>query len=402
MVVAKQARNKKIVLEDYNVETRPVIKQIDKRKLWVRSGGRCAICNTYLLDLDYDVSIGEMAHIVGWNRSVKSPRGEAALHLDSRNTVDNLILLCADHHKIVDTKELLEEFKLERLMQHKADHEKRIHDLTDLKINSESVVLRMLGGIRGATVEVSKEQARNVVFNSERKFARFIDSFDKHGIEIDLQAMPNPEENWEGYWAIGKAIIDKSLHPLMQGIAKGQIRHLSVFALSRIPLLVYLGYNLDDKIPTSIYQKHRGGEETWMWSSEPKVETFAIVKKTAIASKNVALVLSLSGTIDFDELPIEILGSNDVFEIKPVRTTPNRDIFSNKASYENFNKTYHDFLSQLEITHKSCTQIHLIPAIPITAAISCGRAIMRDAHPAVTVYDRSGTTYKPALTINLK
>src|SRR5690606_33741824 len=110
--------------------------------LWVRSGGRCAICNKYLLDLNYEVSIGEMAHIVGWSKAKKSPRGEAELSLDARNTVDNLMLLCADHHKIIDTKELLEEFTLERLMQHKADHEKRIHHLTDLQIDSESVVLR--------------------------------------------------------------------------------------------------------------------------------------------------------------------------------------------------------------------------------------------------------------------
>lgn len=124
-----------------------------------------------MLDLNFDVSIGEMAHIVGWSKAAKSPRGQAELALDDRNTVDNLVLLCADHHKIVDTKALLEEFTLERLMQHKANHEQRIHHLTALQIDSKSVVLRMLGGIRGATVEVSKEHARNVVFNSEQKFA---------------------------------------------------------------------------------------------------------------------------------------------------------------------------------------------------------------------------------------
>ena len=395
-------KNKEIVIDDHIVETRPAIKDPDKLKLWVRSGGRCAICNKYLLDLNYDISIGEMAHIVGWSKSKKSPRGESELALDARNTVDNLILLCADHHKIVDTKELLEEFTLERLMRHKADHEKRIHHLTDLQIDSESVVLRMLGGIRGATVEVSKEHARNVVFNSDRKFAMFIDSFDKHGIEIDLQAMPDPEESWEGYWSIGKAIIDKSLRPLIEGVEKGQVRHLSVFAMSRIPLLVYLGYNLDDKIPTTLYQKHRGDKETWMWSEEAKAETFEVVKLQENAPENVALVLSLSGSINPDELPKEILESCNVYEIKPVGTTPNRDILRNKASYENFNKTYHEFLSQLEITHKSCTQIHLIPAIPVTAALACGRGLMRDAQPAISVYDRSDTTYKPALIINSK
>jgi hypothetical protein len=395
-------KNKKIEVEDHIVETRPAIKEPDKVRLWVRSGGRCAICNKYLLDLNYDVSIGEMAHIVGWSKADKSPRGEAELALDARNMVDNLMLLCADHHKIIDTKELLEEFTLERLMQHKADHEKRIHHLTDLQIDSESVVLRMLGGIRGATVEVSKEHARNVVFNSERKFAMFIDSFDKHGIEIDLKALPEPEENWEGYWSIGQGIIDRSLNPLIEGVGKGQVRHLSVFAMSRIPLLVYLGYKLDDKIPTSLYQKHRGDQETWMWSEETKTETFEVVKLKENASHNIALILSLSGSINPSELPEEILESCNLYEIVPVGTTPNRDILRSKASYENFSKTYHGFLSQLEVSHKPCKQINLFPALPVTAALACGRGLMRDAQPAITVYDRSGTIYKPALTVNAK
>lgn len=395
-------KNKKIEIEDHIVETRPAIKESDKVRLWVRSGGRCAICNKYLLDLNYDVSIGEMAHVVGWSKANKSPRGEAELALDARNKVDNLMLLCADHHKIIDTKELLEEFTLDRLMQHKADHEKRIHHLTDLQIDSESVVLRMLGGIRGATVEVSKEHARNVVFNSEQKFAIFIDSFDKHGIEIDLKSMPEPEDNWEGYWSIGQGIIDRSLRPLVEGVDRGQVRHLSVFAMSRIPLLVYLGYKLDDKIPTSLYQKHRGDQETWMWSEEAKTETFEVVKLKENATENVALILSLSGSINPNELPEEILKSCNLYEIRPIGTTPNRDILRSKASYENFSKTYHGFLSQLEISHKSCKQINLFPAIPVTAALACGRGLMRDAQPAISVYDRSGTIYKPALTLNSK
>ncbi|MBK0382873.1 SAVED domain-containing protein [Pedobacter sp. SD-b] len=391
-----------IELEGHIVSKRLNIKKQDEVKLWVRSGGRCAICNKYLLDLNFDVSIGEMAHIVGWSKAAKSPRGQAELALEDRNTVDNLVLLCADHHKIVDTKALLEEFTLERLMQHKANHEHRIYHLTALQIDSESVVLRMLGGIRGATVEVSKEHARNVVFNSEQKFAMFIDSFDKHGIEIDLNLMPDPEDNWEAYWSMGQSIIDKCLRPLIGGVEKGQVRHISVFALSRIPLLIYLGYKLDDKIPTSLYQKHRGDEETWMWSEKEKIETFEVIQLKESQTSKVALILSLSGSIDIENLPTEVLEDSNVYELKPVITTPNRNILRNKASYENFGKCYHDFLSRLETIHKSCDTIHLFAATPVAAAISCGRGLMRDAQPAITIYDLSATIYKPTITINAK
>jgi hypothetical protein len=389
-----------IELEDYIVSKRPSIKESDKIRLWVRSGGRCAICNKYLLDLEYDVSIGEMAHIVGWSKAKKSPRGDSDLALEDRNVVDNLVLLCADHHKIVDTKSLLEEFTIERLIKHKTDHELRIHHLTSLQVDSESIVIRMLGGIRGASVEVSKEYARHVIFHSQQKYARFLDSFDKHGIEIDLNALPDPESAWDSYWSIGQGIIDKSLTQLIQGVNNGEVRHLSVFALSRIPLLVYLGYKLDDKIPTSVYQKHRVETETWLWSATAPAEDFEVRCLSKHDSCDVSLILSLSGTIDIADLPKTVTEKSAVYEIRPVGTTPNRNIFLNRKSAENFSQTYHKFLSQLEIDHRNCKDIHLFPAIPIAAAIACGRGLMRGAQPAILIYDLTGSSYKQTIKIN--
>ena len=177
---------KQIEVKGVTVTSRPSILDQDKLKLWVRSGGRCAVCNKYLLDLTYGVSTGEMAHIVGWSKADKSPRGEADLDLSERNKVENLVLLCAEHHKIVDTQALLEEFTLERLIRHKFDHEQRIYHLTQMANDSETIVIRMFGGIRGAMIELSNEHARNIVFESERKYAMFANAFDRHGIEIDL------------------------------------------------------------------------------------------------------------------------------------------------------------------------------------------------------------------------
>jgi len=389
-----------IEMGTYTVSKRPAIGQEAKFKLWVRSGGRCAICNKYLLDLNYDVNVGEMAHMVGWSKVKGSPRGDAELALDERNIADNLVLLCADHHKIVDTKALLEEFTIERLIWHKNVHEQRIYHLTSMQADAETFVLRMLGGIRGLQVEVSKEHARQVVFDSEMKYAMYLDSFDRHGIEIDLAKLPDPEAQWDAYWLMGKYIIDKSLLPLEQGIQQGSVRHLSVFALSRIPLMMYLGYKIGDKIPTSIYQKHRGETETWNWSATAPVEEFEVRRLVSHGSCNVALVLSLSGTIKVDNLPSDITENSNVYEIKPVDATPNRNIFLNKKSAENFTKKYHQLLSQLEVDHKKCREIHLFPAIPVAAAIACGRGLMRGAQPTIIIYDLTAGNYKQTLKLN--
>lgn len=63
------------------------------RRVWVAAGGRCTICNRYLLDDEttgQDVIIGQLAHIVGWSTADGSPRGSEDLDAAVRNEADKL------------------------------------------------------------------------------------------------------------------------------------------------------------------------------------------------------------------------------------------------------------------------------------------------------------------------
>jgi hypothetical protein len=58
-------------------ETRTVSDRTALR-VWVAAGGRCTMCNRHLVDDGYtsaDVSVGQLAHIVGWSKASGSPRG---------------------------------------------------------------------------------------------------------------------------------------------------------------------------------------------------------------------------------------------------------------------------------------------------------------------------------------
>jgi len=81
----------------------------EQRKLLQRSGGVCAFprCRRALTAdasaADPIVSLGEIAHIVG--ESVNGPRGASSLSAEERNRCENLILLCAHHHQLIDALE---------------------------------------------------------------------------------------------------------------------------------------------------------------------------------------------------------------------------------------------------------------------------------------------------------
>jgi hypothetical protein len=93
------------------------------------SGNRCAFprCPKVLVAPatanSKAVFLGELAHIRGERPG--SARYDSRMTARERNAADNLILLCLDHHKVVDAQE--EEYPVERLLAMKSAHEAWVH-----------------------------------------------------------------------------------------------------------------------------------------------------------------------------------------------------------------------------------------------------------------------------------
>lgn len=92
------------------------------KKLYGLAAGRCSICKIDVFD--NDVHIGEMAHIIA--KSSKGARGNEELS-SGRNSYDNLILLCANHHTEVDQNPSF--YTVDKLQSIKAEHEKTVASL---------------------------------------------------------------------------------------------------------------------------------------------------------------------------------------------------------------------------------------------------------------------------------
>src|SRR5687767_3548301 len=95
--------------------------------LWARSAGRCQICNKSVYE-DFltfeEVNVGDLAHIIG--SSPDGPRGDKTLSAQLDIDVSNLMLLCKEHHKKIDTKEWIQDYPPERLRELKRRHEARV------------------------------------------------------------------------------------------------------------------------------------------------------------------------------------------------------------------------------------------------------------------------------------
>jgi hypothetical protein len=112
--------------------TRTSILQKEIKALCALSGGVCAFpgCGRSLVEPgteDDDATfLGEIAHIVADSR--QGPRGNLPLSDEDRDKHPNLVLLCGDHHKIIDSQPTT--YSVSVLRQMKLDHEERVRNAT--------------------------------------------------------------------------------------------------------------------------------------------------------------------------------------------------------------------------------------------------------------------------------
>jgi len=91
--------------------------------LWGRSGNLCAICRNVLVEnptlTDDESIIGEECHIVA--RADEGPRADPSFPSEKRDSIENLVLLCRNHHKLVDDQP--KQYTIEELHRIKREHE---------------------------------------------------------------------------------------------------------------------------------------------------------------------------------------------------------------------------------------------------------------------------------------
>lgn len=99
------------------------IPEKDLKILWGKAAGKCSFCRNDLFheaDNPSDVTlIGENCHIVA--EKTKGPRGKSNLSAEDRNRYPNLILLCRNHHKIIDDD--VTKYSIPILYKMKTEHE---------------------------------------------------------------------------------------------------------------------------------------------------------------------------------------------------------------------------------------------------------------------------------------
>ena len=345
--------------------------------IMVQAGGRCQFdgCNKYLIEHPLTLiggNFSQIAHIVAF--SEEGPRGYISRDPKRINDPSNLMLLCPQCHKLVDDHP--SQYKVSTLEKYKNKHEERIRHVTGLGPDLKTTVVQLKTKVAGQVVAIPIAQVTEAVAPRYPTDAR--------GHIIDLT---NIEEG-DGFVQVAMQRIRRETERLYDhGMDVAETRHISLFALAPIPLLIFLGSQLSNKVPVEVFQRHRD-TENWVWkaSGEPAEYTFHKVK-TGNNPKNVAMILSLSGKIHLNSLPSAINTSYSIYEITLGDTQPTPTYLRVRVDLMRFKEIYQTSLRAILREHENVEEIHLFPAIPAPIAVLCGKELLPKVDPKLLVYD---------------
>ena len=361
--------------------------------LWARAAGRCEYrgCNENLVgDLiagKEDGLYGFIAHIVA--DSVDGPRGDAVRSPLLAKSLDNLMLLCARHHKLVDVDAVAEHDE-EVLLAMKEAHETRVETNAGIEEEYASHVLRFGATIGGNEALVST-QAIFAAMPPDRHPAT------RQTIDLELLNQAYRDDEPE-YWELQRKNLGRLFDNKIRGrIERQEIRHLSVFALAPQPLLIELGRLLYDIVPTTVHQRLRE-PVTWKWQRDRPILDYLIAEPSIGATGPVALKLAVSATVNDDRIEA-VLGSDAAIWSLTI-AEPGNDVVRRPEDLSAFRTVLRKLYNDIKARHGEGAVINVFPVLPVSLAVETGRVWMPKADLEMLVYDQSRDRgFVPTLTI---
>lgn len=362
------------------------LKQATRIEIWAKSAGRCCICARYMVgDTGYFHStlVGEVAHITGATSGEASPRGDSAADEDERAHASNLMLLCHECHRKIDSRGMADYYSRERLTSIKERHEARVRASTDFATHGAAVVLRVSSTIRGSRVSATNRQISETLRQSLLTPAT-ADARDSR-FELELLDAETAEWAWDRAAAELKA---KAQEVLDKARASGEAT-VVVFALGPIPALVLLGYHLDDKTDVRVLPATRRDDDSkWLWSPPPaEALRFELVAQTGDdAAEDVVVAIDITAVASLEKIPRGLSGAPAV-RFRSTRIGP--QTVESREACEEFGREWRLAMARIEGLFPAARRIHLFAAVPNVVAIEVGRAYMRDSQPEIIVYQRN-------------
>lgn len=365
------------------------VSQKTSNLLWGKSAGRCNICNKKLYeDSAYSTSgnYGEKAHIHAFSKG--GPRNSSDIEEEEINSYNNLILLCQEHHKMIDDSP--EEYPVDVLMEYKKNHENLIEELTDHHYTKTSVIISYFHNIDKQEIIHSDTLLKKSLI-SNKLLAKDISivKLNKGISSLEFLSFKDCQNAASG--------LERSFKRNMDNIIAVS-EMISIFALAPQPLLIKLGILVNDQYSVNVFQCDRD-EKKWILNKKTTEKiNFEVHGTIENPDSEVALVIDLSAQV-INERITAVLGEN-VQIIHLTVSNPNRGIVTDTSIQNNFVSKFREIMEYIK-NKTNATCIHLFPCMPNSLAIRLGMDLMPKTDLPFIIYDqfKNSNTFEKALEV---
>ena len=368
------------------------INEKTERLLWAMSAGRCEKCGRIVYRHLTTKEMGNYAQVAhNFPVGTEGPRAEYKLISPDGdiNDVSNLLLLCYDCHRLIDTIEP-EKYPPEILQKIKNDFETFVFKATDIKRVVPTLVLKYSPNLHGKRIFVWG--AHNALIPEKVIYG-----------EIDLTLKNSQYHVGDPqYWDLEKNNLIRSFESKVVNRVEdfeNGYTNISVFAIGPIPLLVKLGELLSNKQSIDVYQLHKN-TSSWEWETEGP-DTIYTVRYVAECEepKKIILILSLSGQIRHEEVRSTISWDDALV----VEMTPNHkqdsDYLRQKVQLNRFINCYQSLKEDLRKKCSSKVDMHVFAAVPTSVAVEIGRYHNPTVDSPLVIYNYNGGMYSKVLVL---
>jgi len=332
------------------------------------------------------VNLSEYAHIIA--DSVKGPRGDEKLSAELAQDASNLILLCKDHHKLIDSAGGVEKYGVDRLRSIKKEHEERIEMVTGIAPEKKSLVVCYAPKIGGRTPSITTIVTTETLFPAMYPMTL-------EPIRLDAANLPYDDQE-QKYWEIHPDILKENFKRNLEGQLPN-VKHISLFAIAPQPLLILLGTLIGDLYQVEIMQKHRE-PNTWKWLEDDVKNEYRVIEPSE-KSKDPILIFALSGSDIVERVKRQFGDECSYWTV--TCEFPNRDLMRTREQLTEFRNMMRMVINDIN-TSAVGKKVKVMPAMPQSCAIAFGHIRLPKSDLPWEIYDLPQGTDEYVKTITIE
>jgi hypothetical protein len=323
-----------------------------------------------------------VAHIIADEPG--GPRGDVVLSPQLRAELSNLMLLCDPHHRLIDIEDVAGH-SVERLRSMKTAHENRMAIVGAIGAGQSSHIVLYGTNVGPHAAPMSYDHAAPALIPDWYPAEpRAISLGMVNGTWTDLDAE---------FWRIECEHLDRAVTAQLRlRLASGEVGHLSLFGFAPQPLLMRFGYLVSDIPHAEVYQLHRE-PPTWEWQPLEESPPFDVIEPGEVQGEPV-VVFSVSGRVAHERVR-EVIPDATIWELRVAE--PHNDVLQSRDQLRAFRRKVRHLWARVSEVHGLRTVVHILPALPVAAAIEVGRVVMPKCTPLLRLYNqnspKSGFTF---------